>query len=556
MAVLAHARKRLSAISENQPCPERVQNLSARRSPAVAFGIDRVMLAIGRIARHKGYGRVGLRASLAAARMNPALAQANISAGVALERIGDGAGARFYLRRAAAAEDASKRGSWELAKLLLREMRNTMPNAVRPELLTTLRQASISTDGVIRHAALLALSNLLLEEGEYGAAETTADAALVTSPEDIHSLRAKANSIVPQNRFTEASVLYSRMVAREPRNEEISRRLRLLTQLAEEEAPVRHSPAVVRNTKEPLLIGVGSGIGDILHATPMIRNIAQRSGARVEIVVAADHSYSEFLVENPSFVSRVWPLSRALLERPFEKVFLTQFFGPLRFEFQADCVLKSSDWHKFRAGMLNDTLLNLEAAKHLLGIPYDDTDALHYFVGDLRWHPPAEPLIGIHAGSKSGRWLSKRWPYFAELTARLLARGLRVASFGTPDEYVPGTENRTGGTIEEMSRAMVACSHFLSNDSGAMHIASALGMPVVALYGPTDALSHLPLQPSTNALVLNKGCSPCEVKDHRHFASGRCRCIGEISIDVVEAKLVEIISHSHKSSLRVSEGVA
>ena len=48
--------------------------------------------------------------------------------------------------------------------------------------------------------------------------------------------------------------------------------------------------------------------------------------------------------------------------------------------------------------------------------------------------PPAEPLIGFHAGSKSGRWLSKRWPHFAKLAARLGGRGIRVASFGTPDE--------------------------------------------------------------------------------------------------------------------------
>jgi hypothetical protein len=516
-----------------------------------------MMLAIGRAARRSGYGQIGLQASLAAARMNPSFVKANISAGLALQWSGDGTGARFYLRRAAAADDASRRGSWELAKLLQREMHSTSKGEEQRELLKMLHQASNSSDSVIRHAALLALSNVLLERGDYGAAETTADAALAAAVEDIHALRAKADSVVPQNRFAEASALYRTMATLAPSNGEISRRLRLLTQLSAEEVPERVPDAgILRLAKEPLLIGVGSGIGDILHATPMIRNIAQRSRARVEVVVAADHPQSEFLVGNPSFVSRVWPMSRAVLERQFEKVFLTQFFGPLRFAFRADRVVRSSDWHKFHAGMLNDTLLNLEAAKHLLDFPYDETDARHYFVGDLRWHPPAEPLIGIHAGSKPGRWLSKRWPYFTQLAARLASRGLRVASFGTPDEYVPGTENLTGGSVEEMSRAMLACSHFVSNDSGAMHIASALGMPVLALYAPTDPLSHLPLRASTVALALNKTCSPCEVKDHRHFASGGCQCIGEIRVDMVEAKLLEMLALTCDSPLCITESGA
>lgn len=192
--------------------------------------------------------------------------------------------------------------------------------------------------------------------------------------------------------------------------------------------------------------------------------------------------------------------------------------------------------------MLNDTLLNLESAKHLLGIAYDETDAQHYFAGNLVWTPPAEILVGVHAGSKSGRWLSKRWAHWVELATRLSASGIRLASFGTPDEYVPGTENRTGGTIGEMARAMLACSHFVSNDSGPMHIASALGMPVLAIYGPTDALSHLPMRASTVALALNKACAPCEVKDHAYFASGACRCIAEIPADAVEAEVLEMLA--------------
>jgi ADP-heptose:LPS heptosyltransferase len=172
----------------------------------------------------------------------------------------------------------------------------------------------------------------------------------------------------------------------------------------------------------------------------------------------------------------------------------------------------------------------------------------------LAYRRPAETLVGLHAGSKGERWLSKRWPYFAELAARLSARGLRVASFGTADEYVEGTENCTGGTIEDMCRSMLDCSHFVSNDSGAMHIASALGMPGLALFAPTDAMTHLPLGSATIGLMLEKKCAPCEVKDHRYFASGHCRCIGEIHVDAIERKLLAMMAGAGKSRPPLSEG--
>ena len=79
-------------------------------------------------------------------------------------------------------------------------------------------------------------------------------------------------------------------------------------------------------------------------------------------------------------------------------------------------------------------------------IPYEESDVRDYFCGDLAYRKPAEALVGFHAGSKTGMWLVKRWPYFPELARRLRRRGIRVASFGMASEYVEGTENRTGAT--------------------------------------------------------------------------------------------------------------
>ena len=79
---------------------------------------------------------------------------------------------------------------------------------------------------------------------------------------------------------------------------------------------------------------------------------------------------------------------------------------------------------------------------------------------------------------------------------------------------------------------MLECSHFVANDSGVMNIANALGIPTLALFAPTNARTRLPLRDSSEAIVLEKDCAPCEIKDPKGFARGHCRCMGDIAIEV------------------------
>ena len=295
---------------------------------------------------------------------------------------------------------------------------------------------------------------------------------------------------------------------------------------------------LVAAAEAPFLVAIGSGLGNMLHTTPMIRNIARRTGHPVDVVVAEDHARSLFLVHDPEHVNAVWSLKQTVLRRAYKTVFVTHSFGAARIPFNAERVVWSRDWSTFTPGGMHETLFNLEAAQRLLGIPYDEADALDYYCGDLEWRRPAEPLVGFHAGSKSGAWSTKRWPYYAELAQRLRARGLRVASFGTSDEYVEGTENRTGASIASMCESMLECSHFVANDSGVMNIANALGIPTLALFAPTNARTRLPLRDSSEAIVLEKDCAPCEIKDPEGFARGHCRCMGDIAIETVEARLL------------------
>ena len=287
----------------------------------------------------------------------------------------------------------------------------------------------------------------------------------------------------------------------------------------------------------PLLVGIGSGIGNMLHVGPTIRNIARRTGRPVDVVVPEDHNASLFLLHDPRYVNEVHTLHAPILNRHYETVFLTHCFGGVRVPFSCDRLLSSRDWDVFRPGeSVHETIFNLEAAKALLGIDYDPEDVEAHYIGELRYAWSDGPVVGVHGGSKPGYWASKRWPYFPDLCAALKARGFRVVSFGQPDEYVEGAEDQTGGTIAEMAEAMRMCSWFVSSDTGVMNVANALGIPCLSVFGPTEVATRAPLGARNATVAVEKDCAPCEVKDPALFKTGGCRCIAEIGVDRVLAE--------------------
>lgn len=111
--------------------------------------------------------------------------------------------------------------------------------------------------------------------------------------------------------------------------------------------------------------------------------------------------------------------------------------------------------------------------------------------------PPDSLLVGIIPGAARGS--SKRWPHFGEAAARLAAEieRLRFVVLGTAAEsglcrevaarVGPAATCVAGGTtMPQFAALLAACQLVLCNDSGGMHLAAAVGTPVVAVFGMTD----------------------------------------------------------------------
>lgn len=139
------------------------------------------------------------------------------------------------------------------------------------------------------------------------------------------------------------------------------------------------------------------------------------------------------------------------------------------------------------------------------------------------------PVIGVSPGAAYGgakRWLPER---FAESAAKLAGEtGASIAVFGSTGEKAmceevaraAGGRNLAGATtLREFIDMTAASSLFLSNDSGAMHIASALGVPSVTVFGPTDETATGPTGSLASLVREPVDCAPCLLRecpiDHR-----------------------------------------
>jgi heptosyltransferase II len=151
--------------------------------------------------------------------------------------------------------------------------------------------------------------------------------------------------------------------------------------------------------------------------------------------------------------------------------------------------------------------------------------------------------IAIGAGASYGS--AKCWPppRFAEVANRLQSEvDADVILFGTSAEAGVSTAisaamrrspiDLTGKTaIAELPALLSQCHLFIGNDSGAMHVAAAVGLSVVAVFGPTDPRGTSPVTPRCSIVQQRPYCSPCFLRrcptDHR--------CMTAITADMVEA---------------------
>ncbi len=317
-----------------------------------------------------------------------------------------------------------------------------------------------------------------------------------------------------------------------------------------------------------ILVVAPAWVGDMVMAHTLVTLLKREPGREVHMVAPPA---TEALAERLPGVSRHWlldvghgefglkarrSLARSLrAERYDQAILLPNSFKSALVPFWAG-IPKRTGWHgESRFGVLNDRR-RLDPDRYPLMIERFMALALAegaelpkpYPLPELRADQAAATALlaqlelagndvtALCPGAEFGP--AKRWPprHFAAVARAELARGRDVWLFGSPGDRqtcaeiaaeVPGVSNLAGRTtLLEAVDLLSLCERVVTNDSGLMHVAAALGKPLAAVFGSTSPDFTPPLGEASTVVRQPIECSPCF---QRQCPLGHLNCLEQLN---------------------------
>jgi lipopolysaccharide heptosyltransferase I len=298
-----------------------------------------------------------------------------------------------------------------------------------------------------------------------------------------------------------------------------------------------------------------SSLGDVVQALPVLR-LLKRHWPAAEVYWWLDRALVPLLADDPDLAGII-PFDRQRWVNPWHWTELAASIRRARrLQFEVVIDLQGLARSGLFAWLANgDILLGVDDPREGARGFYDlivprasfHTHAVEWYLGalpllgvpvhrDFTWLPPRpavreelarkwpldkRPVVLLQPGA---RWANKRWPteHFVELARRLQVErpSLLLAILGAKEDQplgqvltqaLPGRcLDLTGRTtLPEMVEWIRLARVLVTNDTGPMHVAAALGRPVVAVFGPTEPRRTGPFTPHSRVLQTSIPCVPC-----------------------------------------------
>ncbi len=345
--------------------------------------------------------------------------------------------------------------------------------------------------------------------------------------------------------------------------------------------PAPHKPMQI-------IVRLPNWLGDLVMATPLLESL-KKKWPHSELTVTCIKQLSEILLYHP-YIDHIIPLesSKNLKEKIFPKkslqklrakhydlgilttnslssawtFFLSHIKKRVGFSTNARSLLltckvpfpkqrKSQHLVKTYKSLLVPLDIPIDNTyPHIATLPEEDEAALNLL--ESKGLPERSQLIGINAGAAYGLtkcWLPER---FVSLSKKLLEKKENcIVFFGDkpgqplvdsicsqlPKERIINLAGKTD--IRELVCLIKQCDVFLTNDSGPMHLAAALGIPLVALFGSTSDTLTGPY-PWGHVIHKHTSCSPCFLRT----CPIDFRCMKQISVEEVYEVLDSKLSNN------------
>jgi heptosyltransferase-2 len=320
-----------------------------------------------------------------------------------------------------------------------------------------------------------------------------------------------------------------------------------------------------------------SSIGDVLLTTPLVRSLrARHPDAR--LVFVTKQAMAPLVSDNPHLSAvvtlasgeRIGTLAARLAAlAPTRGLDLHGSVRSLALRARVHCPWHGYSKRKLARGVLVATKIDLyrhrvpvaeryfAAARGLDVQP--DGGAPEFFLGAParqrveRWlaerNPERTPFVVLAPGAAH---FTKRWPpsYWLDLAARLRSAAYRLVVVGGPDDravaaplahvadIVAGEFN-----LQETGALLAHARALVSGDTGVMHMASGVGTPVVALFGPTvEQFGFFPYRARATVLQRNLDCRPCSTMGGPRCPMGHHRCLVDISPGEVATAVERLVA--------------
>ncbi|HEY3332708.1 MAG TPA: glycosyltransferase family 9 protein [Capsulimonadaceae bacterium] len=315
-------------------------------------------------------------------------------------------------------------------------------------------------------------------------------------------------------------------------------------------------------------------LGDALMTTPVHAALRQRfPDATIDAIAGSQQGYGAFdiLAHNPhinnlierkqgDFWTRSWQLLMVLIRGRYDGVVILPPIASYKIaamlaltRTRLSVARQSSTMH------MSDVMLDAikrvvpvdqSCMELVLDVPAEDRESVRRLLDTLHGDGA---IVGVNLGASRPQ---KRWPSqsFARLIEKQVALGRRIVLLGgkNPDDVATAQSvvNELHGapildlvaktTVMELAAVVDACDVLVTADTGAMHIASAVRTPMVAIFGSTDPIVSGPYG-STPATVLYKrlSCSPC---GNHPTCNGAFTCMSDVTPIEVGAAVDALIA--------------
>ena len=322
-----------------------------------------------------------------------------------------------------------------------------------------------------------------------------------------------------------------------------------------------------------------SSIGDILLTTPLVRALRRRH-PDAQLIYVTKRAMAPLVADNPHLSQVVAldpdePLSHLASHlRRLQPTHGLDLHGNLRstaLRLLVRCRWSGYAKRKLARAFLVATKLDLyrgdvpvaeryfEAARRLDVLP--DGGPPEFFLGAAarervaHWLAErgldAAPIAALAPGAAHA---TKRWPipHWQALAARLREAGYRIVVLGGPEDR--GAAQQLAGealaesaagefTLQETGACLAQAKVLISGDTGVMHMATGVGTPVVALFGPTvRAFGFFPYHARATVLAQDLQCRPCSTMGTARCPLGHHRCMVDLLPAQVAAAALRLVA--------------